>query len=490
MKKLFIAIISFSLLLSCAPRKKKSDKIVVRFWHAFASGSAIGKTLEKMVDEFNQKHPKWYIKLEGMGSYPALRQKLLASIIAGNQPEMAIAYESWIAKFYKAGKLVILDELFESEKEKEELKNDIFKVFWQSCVYDGKLVALPFNKSTPVLYYNADWFKEHGIKKIPETWQEFIEIAKKFTIDKNGDGEPEIYGTISRANLTDFLDFLIQNGGKILDPDKKELYFNKKEGIEAMKFFAGLKYLYGVADFYTSGNPYAYQDDFASGKCAMIIGSCVSRFFMKRKLQFRLGTAPIFGNKKKAVQVYGTSVIIFNKATKEQRKVAWEFIKWFISPENTARWSVETAYMPVRKSALNQPILKKEFQKDPGLKSSILQLEYGFTEPRIDSWYLGRQYLSEAINNILIDGDVITAYKNYKLTLQKYKKLEKNYLLFKKQKPVRGKNFVEKLKELEDELEKVKEEKEKKYKTLEKVLEARIKYHLDKAADKMRRWML
>jgi len=456
MKKYLLLILLIPLLFACTQNQNiSSDKVVVRLWHPFSAESSIGKTLLSMIDEFNKAHPKWYIKPEGMGSYSVLKQKLLASLIAGNQPEISLAYESWISKFYNAKKIVIFDNYVKDKQELNNIKKDLFDVFVKSCTIDGKFVSFPFNKSTPVLYYNKDLFKKYNINQPPKTWEEFIKIAKKLTIDENHDGKIDIYGTISRANDTDFLNFLKQNGGGIMSSDGKKILFNQKEGIEALKFFYAWKYLYNIADFYVSGNPYEYQNDFTAGKCAMIIGSCVSRFFMKYSLTFKLGTAPLFGNKKKAVLVYGTNIVLFKNATDEQKKAGWEFIKWFISPENTARWSKETAYMPVRKSALNSKYMKEEFKNDPELKSAILQLDDGFLEPPQDSWLLGRQYLSQAIDNALIDSEIQKASKEY------YEKLKKDT----------------------PDVDKAREK-------LEKVMENRIKFHLDKAADKMRRWVL
>ncbi|MBN1897331.1 MAG: ABC transporter substrate-binding protein [Spirochaetes bacterium] len=447
-------IILLLILVSCygpAPEEKK--QVVVRFWHPFSVDSSIGRTLMSMVSEFNKAHPGWVIKPEGMGSYDILKQKLIASIIAGNQPQISLAYESWINKFYKADKIVIFDEYVKNKKELRQIKNDLFPVFIKSCSMDGKLVSLPFNKSTPVLYYNKDMFKKYGISRAPRDWAEFLKIAKKLTMDKNTDGQVDVYGIIARANSTDFVDFLKQNNGSILSGDGKKVLFNRTEGIEALKFMLGWKFLYGIADFYSSGNPFEYQNDFTAGKCAMIIGTCVSRFYMKYSLTFRLGTAPLFGNKKKAVLIYGTNIVLFEKATDEQKKAAWEFIKWFISPENTARWSKNTAYLPVRKSALNSKFLQDEFRTDPELKSSILQLKDGFLEPSEDSWLLGRQYLSDALNDVLIDSQIEKAYKEY----------------------LKAGDTKDKKKLKSD---------------LERIMEERIKYHLDKAAGKMERWVL
>ncbi len=460
LKKLFvfiflIAAVSFNYSCIQGRKQKVNNKVKIIFWHPFSADSSIGKTLLGFIDEFNKAHPQWFIKAEGMGSYGVLKQKLLASIIAGNQPEMSLAYESWITKFYKAKKLVAFDKFFSSENERAAFINDLFPVFKKSCSINGKLYSLPFNKSMPVLYYNKYIFKKYGIKNVPSTWEEFIEVAKKLTKDTNNDGEIDVYGVIGRANITDFLNFLKQNNGEILSEDNKKILFNSDAGVEALKFFLSWKFLYLAADFYSSGSPYAYQNDFSNGKCGMIIGSCVSRYFMLKKLTFPLGTAPIFGHKKKAVQVYGTNIILFNKATPEQQTAAWGLIKWFTTTKITALKSKKTSYLPVRKSALNTKALREEFRKDPGLKTALNQLKYAFLEPNIDSWYLGRQYLSDAVNNIMIDSQINSLYKKY----------------------------LKAVKDNSPEADSIRNK-------LDTVLTERAKYYLDKAAKKMKKWML
>ncbi len=460
LKKFIIAVVIVTLgITSCVVNNKKNKlkkkQVQIIFWHPFSSDASIGKTLLGFIDEFNKAHPQWFIKAEGMGSYNVLKQKLLASIIAGNQPQMSLAYESWITKFYIAKKLVAFDKFFSSGRELEKFKSDLFPVFTKSCSINGKLYSLPFNKSMPVLYYNKYLFHKYGIRKIPSTWKEFIEVSKKLTKDINNDGKIDIYGVIGRANITDFLNFLKQNNGEILSKDNKKVLFNSPAGVEALKFFLSWKFLYLAADFYSSGNAYAYQNDFSDGKCGMIIGSCVSRYFMLKKLTFPLGTAPIFGHKKKAVQVYGTNIVLFNNATPEQQKAAWEFIKWFTSTKITALWSKRTSYLPVRKSALKSKALREEFKKDPGLRTALNQLKDAFLEPNIDSWYLGRQYLSSAINDIMIDSQITSLYNKY----------------------------VNAVKEASPNIEKLKEE-------LDKVLTERAKFYLDRAAKKMEKWML
>lgn len=379
--------------------KETGEKIVVRFWHAM--GGKLGEVLNSMIDEFNATHPRWFIKSESMGSYEALKQKILASIIARNQPDMAQAYEAWISTLIGGEALVDLSQL-DPEFERNELA-DFYPVFIQDSVYDGKLMSLPFNKSVPVIYYNKELFRRAGLdpEKPPQTWKEFIRVSKQLTRDFNGDGKIDQWGHKFTDHATYFECLLKQNGGEIFNPRDLRLTFASPEGVEALQYLVDLVDKHQVADFYLGG--YQHQVDFAAEEVAMIVASCVSRTFMKEQLKFNWGMAPLLKNKRRASLVYGTNVVIFARSVPEKQQGAWEFIKWFTSPENSARWSIRTNYVPVRKSALVLKIMEEEFKRNPDSLVPIQQLEYGFFEPRWPEWLRIREYLAGAVKEALLD---------------------------------------------------------------------------------------
>jgi ABC-type glycerol-3-phosphate transport system substrate-binding protein len=102
------------------------------------------------------------------------------------------------------------------------------------------------------------------------------------------------------------------------------------------------------------------------------------------------------------VLVYGTSIVIFTAAPKEKKDIAWEFVRWFTGREQTARWSIATNYMPVRKSALTTREMEKHFTADPDSRISIKELDYSFFEPRDPLWNECRQYLADAVKEALL----------------------------------------------------------------------------------------
>ncbi len=381
--------------------EEEGGKITIRFWHAM--GGPLGEVLNAMIDEFNATHPEYFIKADSMGSYEALKQKILASILARNQPDMAQAYEAWISTLIGGDALVDLGELdpdFAAELKSE--KSDFYSVFIKNSFYDGRLMSLPFNKSVPVIYYNKDMFRRAGLDpdKPPETWEEFIEVSRRLTRDLDGDGAPDQWGHEFTDHATYFECLLVQNGGRLLGEGGTAMTFNSPEGVEALQFLLDLVRKYRAADFYLGG--YQHQVDFASQKVGMIVASCVSRTFMRKQLKFDWGMAPLLKKKRRAVLVYGTNIVIFARSSPAKQKAAWEFVKWFTSPENSARWSLKTNYVPVRKSAMKLQVMQDEFKSNPSSLVPIQSLNYAFFEPRIVLWLRIREYLGDAVKETLL----------------------------------------------------------------------------------------
>ncbi len=395
----FLLLLSFSLLPGCSRRieEEEGDVVTIRFWHAM--GGPLGEVLNDLIDEFNATHPGIFVKSESMGSYDALKQKILASIMAGNQPDLAQAYEAWISTLLGGDALVDLGELdpgFAGELE------DFFPILVENSYYDGRLMSLPFNKSIPVLYYNKDLFRRAGLdpERPPRTWEEFSAACRELTRDLTGDGKPNQWGFKFTDHATYFECLLVQNGGEIYHPADQSMLFASPQGQEALQYLVDLVRKHRIADFYLSG--YQHQVDFAAGETAMIVASCVSRTFMRRQLKFDWGIAPLPANRRRGTLVYGTNIVIFARSSPRRQAAAWKFITWFTNPENSARWALRTGYVPVRKSSLDLEIMQAEFRDRPDSLVPVEELDWAFFEPRMALWLQIREYLGNAVKASLL----------------------------------------------------------------------------------------
>lgn len=391
-----LLILLLIVLVSCTKaNQKKPDKIEIKFWHAL--GGPLGDALTQMVDEFNQTHDGIYVKVISMGNYQALSQKLMAAIQADNQPEIAQVYESWTANFIEGDVLVPIDELIAQDKDFKNQMSDFYPVFLKGNTIDGKLWSFPFNKSLRMMFYNKDAFYRANLnyEVAPKTWEEFRRYAKLLTKDTNHDGEIDVYGSTFSISAWQFENLLLQAGGQIMDDQFITPKFNTKEGVEAIQFMSDM--LNKDKTVYLSTG-YEGQNDFLAGKVAMLESSSVSYAYMQQSgIPFNLGVAaiPVYKNNKSVTS--GTNVAIFKCKDKAKEKAAWEFIKWFTDTKQTAKFSELTYYMPVRKSAMQEPNIQKMLKENKGLADVYAQLESAEFEPQIPEWFELRKYIEEQV---------------------------------------------------------------------------------------------
>lgn len=390
----FLAVLMIVLLVVIA-----SAKIKVTFWHAMGGGH--GQTLQEIVNFFNQQRPDIEVEAIYIGNYSALQQKLLAAAQAGGLPTISQAYSNWTAKLIYSGIVEPLNAYVNDPKiglSKAEWE-DIWEPMRLNCMWDDKIYAVPFNKSIYVLYVNTDALSLAGIK-IPETMGELKRAAILMTEDFNGDGTIDQYGFGFRSTVDHFQVFLALNGGSILQkgPDGKwKVTINSPESREVLQFLLDLKDKYALVQGGYLDGP------FGEGKIAMFIETVASKPYVDSASKGKHGWtwAPVPVWKTRNVQFAGTDVIMFSTAKPEEKRAAWEFMKFLISPEITAYWAVKTGYLPVRKSATETTIWKRYVAEDPAAEVPLIQLPYGVFDPQIGVWAEIRNIVGTMVSDVL-----------------------------------------------------------------------------------------
>lgn len=411
MRNLAAILAGALLVLSCGNGSSgEGGPVRVVFWHAM--GGPLGDVLEDtLIAEFNALHPDIEILPVSMGNYSALSQKIMAGVMAGSPPVLAQAYETWTAQLIRGGALVPLDSLMDADPGfTPEMWNDFFPVFQANNTFNGRVFSFPFNKSVPLIYYNADRFDSLGVTPA-ETWEEQRELLKLFTEDTNADGDmlddTDRWGTAFGTSVWTFECFLAQAGGSLLNRDSTATAFNSPEGREALEYMTTLLYVDSTA-YLTTG--YDHQNAFADGRVAQVQGSVTSLAFMVKDMNrraehglstFTIGTAPLPAGRRQGVYIAGTNVVLFRNEDPGVVEAGWTFIKWFTRPDIQARWFAGSGYLPARMSSLDEPAYLEKIERYPGLQGVIDQLYYAVFEPQITAWYDGREFLSEAVEIVL-----------------------------------------------------------------------------------------
>ncbi|MGC8955197.1 MAG: ABC transporter substrate-binding protein [Fervidobacterium sp.] len=393
----------------------------VVFWHAM--GGAQGETLNQVVKSFNETHPDIVVEAVYIGNYNALLQKLLAGAQAGQLPTISQAYSNWTAKLLESNIVEPLNKYMNDPKigiTKAEWE-DVFKAFRDNCTWNNTVYAVPFNKSLYILYYNATALSAGGISA-PKSINELLYASKALTKDKNKDGKPDVYGFAFRTTVDTFQIFLMMRGGEIVKKDPKTGKFvsaiDSAETREVLSFFK--KLLDDKVAFAQGGY---LNDIFGQGTVLMYIDTIAGRTYVEQssKGKFQWAWAPVPVWKTRNVPFAGTDIIMFSTAKDDEKRAAWEFMKYLISPEVTAYWAVNTGYLPVRKAALQTAIWKQAAKADPLLEIPLQQIDNAKMDPQLGVWTEIRNVVSTMFNDF-INGkvDMETAIKKADADIKKY----------------------------------------------------------------------
>ena len=375
------------------------NPVEVTFWHAMQS--AQGESLTKLINEFNATHPRYKIVQTAVANYNSLQQKTTAALTSGQPPVITQAYENWVAN-YMLGNLLTPIENFVKDPSvglSQAEINDFYPIMWQDgYMPDGKMWMMPFNKSNLVMYYNIDMLKAAGFNAPPKTWDEFATMVKALTKE---DGSQ--WGCSVGGDVDLWYSMVYAWGGQVLSKDYKTVLFDKDANAIAAVTFMNDLYKNGYINFTTG---YNYQTDFGNSKCAFTFASVASYTYMDAAVggKFKWAEAPIpAGPKGQYSVMYGTNVVIFGaKQSDEVKRGAWEFVKWFDAPYQTARWSMDTGYLPVRKSALDLPEFKEFLAANPARKAGFDQLPNCLVQPPTKEWNQARTDISAELQKIYL----------------------------------------------------------------------------------------
>lgn len=337
MKLWKLGVIGLAVVLMFGVFAMADDPVTITFWHAMSS--RYQPVLQKLVDDFTAANPNITVDLVYQGSYGDLQQKINASVVAGNPPTIAQMYENWVTP--------LIDVLYPiGPQMTAEEKADIIDGLVGSNTYNGVLTTVPFNKSIMVFYYRKDL-----VPNPPTTWAEYLQMSKDLTADTDGDGTIDRFGTGFRpsANPEQYLNFLEEAGGSILNDDWTQVTINDDKGLQAMEYAASLAPYSLITSSYMS-------DAFGANQVCMFIDTSAGYFYNNQAAESvgaemgvsRVPIGPV--NQKSMIQ--GTNLGVFDmNQTQAQKDAAVLFARFLLRPENTVYWAENSGYQPVTKSA-------------------------------------------------------------------------------------------------------------------------------------------
>lgn len=358
-----------------------SNKVVeLTFWHAM--GGAGGDAINKLVDNFNNSQKKIHVTAQFQGTYDDAINKLKSAMQGNAGPDVVQIYDIGTRFMIDSGYIVPMQNFIDSEKyDTSSLEPNLLAYY----SVGNKLYSMPFNSSTPILYYNKTAFKAAGLdpNKPPKTFSEIEEDAKALT-KKDGSGKVTQYG-FSMAIYGWFFEQLVGKQG-FMYTNNGNGRTGKATAVDFDKNDAGLNVMKEWEKLYESGNMGNFgrktadtQNAFIAGRTAMILESTATLKSLMNGVagRFDIGTAylpSLTDSDKGGVSIGGASLWAIDNKSDERKKAAWEFIKFMVSPEQQVIWNQGTGYFPVTKKSYDLPDMKANLEKYPQFQTAIDQL--------------------------------------------------------------------------------------------------------------------
>ena len=351
------------------------DGTEISFWHSM--GGVNGQAIDTLVKKFNDENEYGItVKAQYQGEYDASLNKLKSSQIGNMGADLVQVYEIGTRFMIESGWITPMQQMIDADN------YDLSQIEPNLAAYytiDDQLYSMPFNSSTPIMYYNKEMFEKAGITEIPDSLEGIEAIGEKL-LNEGGAGQVislGIYGWFFEQFIGKQGLEYANNGNGRTEPATAVAF---DENGAAENILTAWKSLYdkGYAPNVGKGGD-AGLADFSAGKSAITLGSTAS---LKQILQdvngkFEVGTAyfpKVKSTDEGGVSIGGASLWALNNNDPKKTRATWEFVKFLISPESQAYWNAQTGYFPVTTAAQEEPVFKENVEKYPQFQTAIDQL--------------------------------------------------------------------------------------------------------------------
>jgi len=334
--------------------------------------------LKGMAEEFNKTHPGITVDAQYIGSYNDTLNKTIAAVKAGNPPHIFQLYEVGTRGMIDGGMILPIGDL---AKPGEVDWGDYVDAVMSYYTIDGKLYSMPFNSSTPILFYNKTLFKKAGldVNKPPDTWNQVRVMGKK--IMDSGAAEAGITWNLHSWYFEEW--HAVQNA-LLVDQENgrkgraRKVLFDGSAGVSIVKWWTDLE---KDKIFLNTGRGWSnHRKAFISGQAAMMISSTsdvtqMTNAFNQKGWELGTGFFPRpDAVPRQGVIIGGGTLWLTKDHPKEELEAAWEFLKWMSQPKQQVTWHKGTGYFPIRKAAMKMLEEEGWFKKFPNYKVAFDQL--------------------------------------------------------------------------------------------------------------------
>jgi sn-glycerol 3-phosphate transport system substrate-binding protein len=354
----------------------------VSFYYPIAVGGPIAKVIDGYAAAFEAENPRIKIRPTYSGTYQESITKVMTAHKSGTPPVASVLLSTDMFSLIDEEVVVPVSDALSGSADAAWLKT-FFPAFMENSQEGGKTWGVPFQRSTIVLYWNKELFKEAGLdpEKAPKTWEEQREFAKKLT-KRDASGNVTQWGiSIPSSGFPYWLfqALTTQAGAILANQEGTKTDFAAPGVVEALQYWVDLAqkdkvHPPGIVEWGTTPR------DFFERKVAMMWTTTGNLTNVRANAKFPFGVAMLPAHKRPGSPTGGGNLYLSSKANPDQRRAAVQFMHWLTQPERAADWSVQTGYVAVRPDSYDTPAMKAYVADFPQAAVARDQLPFAVAE--------------------------------------------------------------------------------------------------------------
>ena len=373
MRPIFLTL---ALLIGAAAQAAPTE---IQFWHAM--GGPLGDQVEAIAKRFNASQKDYVVATAYKGNYDETMSAAFIAHRAGSAPHIVQVYELGTADMMVAHNAVRhVWEVMAEAGVRLDAKAFVPAVASYFSDAQGRLEGLPFNTSTPVMFYNKDAFREAQLdpEKPPKTWYEMVPIL----------GELKYKGNMPCGYVTSWPSWVLLENTSAWHNQEFATKGNGMGGLDTKLVFNTHLMMRHVstlaswvkAEYFTyTGRRDEAEVRFTRGACSILTASSATYAELREAAKFDFGVAPLpyYDDIKGAPQntlIGGGGLWVMNGHKKPEYAGVAKFLAYLSQPEVQAEWHQKTGYVPTTIAAYELTKKQGFYEKNPGHEIAIRQL--------------------------------------------------------------------------------------------------------------------
>jgi len=399
-------LVAAAVLLTGVPSPSRAAT-EIQFWHAMTA--VLGERVNDIANKFNASQSEYVVKAVHKGSYPETLNAAIAAYRAKQPPHIVQVFEVGTQTMLSSGAVYPVYQLMKDHGVAIDWNDVISPVRGYYSTTGGNLYSMPFNSSTPILYYNKDLFKKAGLPdKPPATWDAVESMAKKLKAAGVKCPFSSAWPSwVLVENMHAYHDQPFADNRNGFDGLATTLKINGPFGVKMMEQLSrGAKegwFTYG-------GRLNKAEALMTAGECGIFTTSSayIGNLTRASEGKFTWGTGPLprlAGFPQGNSIIGGATLWVMRGGKPEEYKGVAQFFKYLASTENQAWWAGVTGYLPLTNSAAKALEASGHYVKNPNQRTAIVQMNAGKTTPNGQGIRLGnfnsvRDTIEEQMENI------------------------------------------------------------------------------------------